>query len=64
MKISNLDDLRKITDETVVKKIVTEYMLETIARASILVNIESELAKMNEKDMITVEFLRKMIGVV
>ena len=61
MKISNLDDLRKITDETIIKKIVTEYMLETIARANILVNIESELARMNEKDIITVEFLKKLM---
>lgn len=62
MKISNLDDLRKITDETIIKKIVMEYMLETIARASILVNIEGEIARMNEKDTLTVDFLRKKIN--
>ncbi len=62
MKIFNLDDLRKITDETIVKKIVMEYMLETIARASILVNIEDEIARMNEKDTLTVEFLRKKMN--
>jgi hypothetical protein len=39
-----------------------EYMLETIARASILVNIEDEIARMNEKDTLTVEFLRKKMN--
>ena len=47
MKIRNLDDLRNATDETTVKTIVTEYMMESIARNNILAKLEVDL---DEKD--------------
>ncbi len=50
MKIANLDDLRKNTDNKTVDIIVTQYMMEAIARNSILKELEKDLEV--EKDVI------------
>lgn len=54
MKIRNLDDLRNATDETTVKTIVTEYMMESIARNNILAKLEVDLDEKDDTETITI----------
>ena len=61
MKIANLDDLRKNTDNKTVDIIVTQYMMEAIARNNILKELEKDLEDMNDTDMISVADLKNRI---
>lgn len=61
MKIRNLDDLRNTTDETAVKTIVTEYMMESIARNNILAKLEVDLDKKDDTETITIAELRQKL---
>lgn len=58
MKIRNLDDLRNATDETTVRTIVTEYMMESIARNNILAKLEAELNDSDDSATMTVSELK------
>lgn len=61
MKIRNLDDLRNATDETTVKTIVTEYMMESIARNNILAKLEVDLDEKDDTETITIAELRQKL---
>lgn len=61
MKIANLDDLRKNTDNQTVDMIVTQYMMEAIARNNILKELEKDLEDMNDTDMISAADLKHRI---
>lgn len=61
MKIRNLDDLRNATDETAVKTIVTEYMMESIARNNILAKLEVDLDEKDDTETITIAELRQKL---
>ena len=61
MKIANLDDLRKNTDNKTVDMIVTQYMMEAIARNNILKELEKDLKDMNDTDMISAADLKRRI---
>lgn len=61
MKIANLDDLRKSTDDKTVDMIVTQYMMEAIARNNILKKLEKDLDDMNDTDMLSAADLRHRI---
>lgn len=61
MKIRNLDDLRNTTDETTVKTIVTEYMMESIARNNILAKLEVDLDEKDDTETITIAELRQKL---
>ena len=62
MKIRNLDDLRNATDETTVKTIVTEYMMESIARNNILAKLEVDLDEKDDTETITIAELRQKLA--
>ena len=61
MKIRNLDDLRNATDETTVRTIVTEYMMESIARNNILAKLEVDLDEKDDTETITIAELRQKL---
>lgn len=61
MKIRNLDVLRNATDETTVKTIVTEYMMESIARNNILAKLEVDLDEKDDTETITIAELRQKL---
>ena len=52
--ITNLYDLRGATSEKTVELIVTQYMMETIARGNILRLFEKDLYSMNDEYSLSV----------
>ena len=62
MKIANLDELRKNTNENNVKQIVTEYMMETIARNTIMGKLENYIGNKSDDTTITIRELKDKIA--
>lgn len=61
MKITNLEELRKSADENTVSSIVTEYMMEKIAKAHIYDAFEQKLNDKNDNDKMTVSEIKDML---
>lgn len=62
MKIANLDELRKNTNENSIKQIVTEYMMETIARNTIMDKLENYISNKSDDTTITIRELKDKIA--
>lgn len=62
MKIANLDELRKNTNENSVKRIVTEYMMETIARNTVMDKLENYIGNKSDDTTITIRELKDKIA--
>ena len=62
MRITNLDELRKNASEDSVKMIMTEYMMETIARNTIMGKLENYISNKSDDTTITVRELKDKIA--
>ena len=54
MKISNLEELRDVVNEEIITKIVTEYIMEVIARDQRYKAFEQVLSQKKDSDPLTV----------
>lgn len=61
MKINNLEELREITNEETIKRIVTEYMMENIARNDALLRLEDFIENKNDTDKITIKEIKDIL---
>ena len=60
--ITDLYDLRSATSEKTVELIVTQYMMEAIARGSILRLFEKELYSMNDEHTLSVSDIKEKLS--
>jgi hypothetical protein len=61
MKITNLEDLRKHASEKDIKKIITEYMMETIACNTIMNKLDKYIRNTRNDTTITIGELKNKI---
>lgn len=61
MKINNLEELREIINEETIKRIVTEYMMENIARNDALLRLEDFIENKNDTDKVTIREIKNIL---
>ena len=61
MKITNLYDLRKATNDKTVDLIVTQYIMEAIARGNILKQLENDIYSMDDSESLTVADIKEKL---
>ena len=61
MKITNLEELRKNASEKDIKKIITEYMMETIACNTIMNKLDKYIRNTRNDTTITIGELKNKI---
>lgn len=61
MKINNLEELREIINEETIKRIVTEYMMENIARNDVLLHLEDFIENKNDTDKVTIKEIKDVL---
>lgn len=59
--IRNLEELKKNTNKEIVKRIVTEYLMETVAQKEAFEKLEETIDNMSDTDVLTIKQIREII---
>lgn len=59
--IRNLEELKKNTNKEIVKRIVTEYLMETVVQKEAFEKLEETIDNMSDTDVLTIKQIREII---